>query len=93
MLLDFVKVAIYKYWNFELTAILWPSKFRRDQVKLRRGRKIIHARIQKNIDKIRRQAKVIFAVRAFETRLGLGSGTTADMKLEGEKTADIEAKK
>lgn len=81
MLLDFVKVFVYRHWNFELTAKLWPSKYRRDRVKLMKGRKIIKARIDANFAKVRKQIKMIYAVRAFEEGLkknGKSAATIVD---------------
>lgn len=60
IILDQVKVQIYKIWSFELTATLWPVRSRREKLKARRAQKIRLARIKINI---RKAKKIINAVR------------------------------
>jgi H+-transporting ATPase len=52
--LDFVKVQLFKYWSFELTATLWPSKTRKTKLQDRKSNAISQARISQNISKVRK---------------------------------------
>lgn len=61
MLLDFVKVAVIKYWSFRLTAILWPTPARRAEWNRRQSRQIELKRIQTNTKKMRKAFLVIIA--------------------------------
>jgi len=60
MIMDFVKCQVYKVWNFELTATLWPVKSRREKLRLRRLAHARHERIKLSLRKIN---KIINAVR------------------------------
>ncbi|KAJ3307814.1 hypothetical protein HDV04_002534 [Boothiomyces sp. JEL0838] len=66
MLLDIVKVYTFKVWSFELTAKLWPSKARKEKLAKKQARKIIEDRVNNNFHKVRRAARVINAVSAFQ---------------------------
>lgn len=54
MLLDIVKVQMIRSWSFEGTAVVWPVPSRRAKLALRRGRKIIHERVHKNFEKVKK---------------------------------------
>jgi len=67
MLMDMVKCLIYKYWNFELTACLWPSPERRAKLAARKVLAIKQHRVSANIRKVHRVVNcVIGGVRAFK---------------------------
>ncbi|KAF8952476.1 hypothetical protein BGZ46_003476, partial [Entomortierella lignicola] len=53
ILLDFVKVFIFKVWNFELTANAWPTKERRAKLASRKVRVVQQQRVWTSIDKVR----------------------------------------
>ena len=65
MLLDVVKVYVFRLWSFELTAKLWPSNARKQKLANRKARKIIDDRVEANFEKVRRAARTINAVNAF----------------------------
>ncbi|KAI9339448.1 hypothetical protein DFJ73DRAFT_779334 [Zopfochytrium polystomum] len=54
MILDVVKVMVIRYWSFELTAKLWPTKQRTAELRRRVAAKKVHDRIYTHVDKIRR---------------------------------------
>jgi H+-transporting ATPase len=58
MLLDVVKVLVIKYWSFELTAKLWPSPARRAELKRRQDLAVYKARVNANIEKMRKVLKI-----------------------------------
>jgi hypothetical protein len=88
MLLDFVKVFVYKHWSFEVTAKLFPTASRRNEVIRRQGRKVIKARIDVNIEKVRKAMKLIYAVRCFEAGLLL-KNKGAEMKGKGAEVKKV----
>jgi hypothetical protein len=92
MLLDFVKVFVYKYWSFELTAKLVPTNFRKNELIRRQGRAIIQSRIAVNFAKVRKQAKVIYAVRCFEAALKKhakgGAAVAGDVTVKPKQSGD-----
>lgn len=54
MVLDIVKVYIFRYWNFEMTAKLVPVKSRRNKLALRQSDYAQQVRVQHSWDKINR---------------------------------------
>jgi H+-transporting ATPase len=54
MLLDVVKVMVIKNWSFELTAMLWPTPARRKELRKRQKEKVVKARVEKNVEKVRK---------------------------------------
>lgn len=61
-----------------MTAKLFPSSFRRNEVLRRNGRAVIEVRLNINIAKVRRQMKLISAVRNFEA--GISKETSGEIK-------------
>ncbi|KAG0278338.1 hypothetical protein BGZ96_002438 [Linnemannia gamsii] len=51
--LDFVKVFIFKRWNFEFTAHAWPTKARKEKLAARKIRTVQQERVWKSIDRVR----------------------------------------
>lgn len=66
--LDFVKVQLFRYWSFELTAKLWPSKTRRTKLQDRKAYAISHARIVSNISKVRKVVIMSRVLLAFKKK-------------------------
>ncbi|RKP07492.1 H(+)-ATPase, partial [Thamnocephalis sphaerospora] len=52
VLLDFVKVQLFRCWSFELTAKLWPSPARRRKLAQRKAQAIAQKRIDANVEKM-----------------------------------------
>jgi len=69
VIMDWVKCKVYSSWNFELTALLWPSPARRAKLKRRKAEQLRKARVEANFDRVRRVATAIRAVKAW------GNGT------------------
>jgi H+-transporting ATPase len=53
MLMDFVKVWLYRVWNFELTAKLVPTQERTIKLAQRNARKVVAERVRGNVRKIK----------------------------------------
>jgi H+-transporting ATPase len=68
MLLDIVKVFIFKTWSFELTAKLWPSPERRKKLAERKAKALVDAKIAANIKKARAVCRAVIACNAFATK-------------------------
>jgi H+-transporting ATPase len=68
MILDIVKVLIFKNWSFELTAKLWPTPTRKRKLAQRKEKEVHKARVEKNIRKLKAVAKSINACSAFRTQ-------------------------
>ncbi|KAF9361304.1 hypothetical protein BGX26_004489 [Mortierella sp. AD094] len=64
--LDFVKVYIFKSWNFELTARAWPSKANKAKLAARNARAIEQKRVWSSIDHVRQIGLKIKALKALE---------------------------
>ncbi|KAF9956359.1 hypothetical protein BGZ72_002838 [Mortierella alpina] len=67
VLLDFVKVYIFKRWTFEFTAHAWPTKARKEKLAARRVRYIQQKRVWASIDNVRQvglKLKVVEALKA-----------------------------
>ncbi|KAI8335422.1 plasma-membrane proton-efflux P-type ATPase [Chlamydoabsidia padenii] len=54
MFLDVVKVYVFRYWNFEMTAKLVPVKSRREKLALRQSDYAQQVRVQQSWDKVTR---------------------------------------
>jgi H+-transporting ATPase len=85
MLLDFVKVFVYKHWSFDMTAKMFPTNSRRAEVVRRNGRKIIKARIDRNFDRVRAQSKMIWAAKCF-VEAGKARGVKEVAKVSEDKS-------
>ncbi|KAG9323483.1 hypothetical protein KVV02_007808 [Mortierella alpina] len=66
VILDFVKVFIFKRWNFEFTAHAWPTKARKEKLAARKLRKIQQKRVWTNIDNVRQIGLKLKVVEAFK---------------------------
>ncbi|KAJ1941121.1 hypothetical protein EC988_006846, partial [Linderina pennispora] len=66
VLLDAVKVFMFRIWSFELTVKLWPTRARRERLVQKRERRAIEARVGKNVEKVRKVSRAIYAAQAFE---------------------------
>ncbi|CAG8521989.1 8116_t:CDS:2 [Acaulospora morrowiae] len=64
--LDFVKVNLFKYWSFEMTAKVWPSPSRKRKLRNRKADAHQRKRVLANFAKVRKvvlMSKVILAFR------------------------------
>ncbi|KAF9979215.1 hypothetical protein BGZ73_004101 [Actinomortierella ambigua] len=64
VLLDFVKVFIFRHWSFEFTARFWPSKERRAKLAARKVREVQQKHVWASINEVRKiglKAKVLEA--------------------------------
>ncbi|KAF9570892.1 hypothetical protein EC968_001201 [Mortierella alpina] len=66
ILLDFVKVYIFKRWTFEFTAHAWPTKERKDKLAARKVRVIQQKRVWSSIDNVRQVGLKIKALEALK---------------------------
>ncbi|CAG8647776.1 7976_t:CDS:2 [Ambispora gerdemannii] len=64
--LDFIKVQIFKYWSFELTATLWPSKERKSKLHDRREQHEQKIKVQRTIEKVRKVVLISKVLLAFK---------------------------
>ncbi|KAG0065001.1 hypothetical protein BGZ89_008675 [Linnemannia elongata] len=65
--LDFVKVFIFRHWNFEFTAHAWPTKARKEKLAARKIRAVQQERVWNSIDRLRQlglKLKALEAMRA-----------------------------
>ena len=67
VLLDFVKVQVYRSWSFELTAKLVPTKTRRTKLHDRIENRILSQRVAKNVDKVRNVLRIMTVLHHFKT--------------------------
>ncbi|KAJ1799131.1 hypothetical protein LPJ59_002040, partial [Coemansia sp. RSA 2399] len=66
VVLDLVKVFVFRIWSFELTVKLWPTRARKERLRFKKERQAIERRVNANVDKVRRACKVIYAVSIIE---------------------------
>jgi len=59
MLLDFIKVAFYRKWNFALTVKLWPTKARKERLKIKRAKQAIDLRVAETVHKVRKVCHMV----------------------------------
>ncbi|KAG9299910.1 hypothetical protein G9A89_009637 [Geosiphon pyriformis] len=64
-ILDFIKVQIFKWWSFELTATLWPSPSRKAKLHSRREQKIHDEKIRHTVSKVRKVVLICKVILAF----------------------------
>ncbi|CAG8450241.1 3422_t:CDS:2 [Scutellospora calospora] len=67
-ILDFVKVIVFHYWSFELTAKLLPLKARRTKLTARRERALAIKGINDNFRKMRKVLLLTRVIRTFIQR-------------------------
>ncbi|KAF9976433.1 hypothetical protein BGZ65_007840 [Modicella reniformis] len=73
VLLDVVKVQLFKRWSFELTARLVPTPARRRKLEEKKKRKVQQDRVWKSIDQVRSMGLKIKVLEVMsESRLSLG---------------------
>ncbi|KAJ1914618.1 hypothetical protein H4219_004704 [Mycoemilia scoparia] len=66
MILDIVKVFVFRVWSFELTVRLWPTRKRKQRLAQKKAQRAIQRRVQINVQKLKRFSKVIEAATAFK---------------------------
>ncbi|KAF9158939.1 hypothetical protein DFQ26_007089 [Actinomortierella ambigua] len=66
VLLDFVKVFIFRHWSFEFTARAWPTKERREKLAARNIRVIQQKHVWASIDEVRKVGLKIKVINAFK---------------------------
>jgi H+-transporting ATPase len=66
MLLDVVKVLVFKTWSFELTARLWPTPERRKKLAKRIEEDIVYKRVHRNMKKAQRVFRAVVAANALQ---------------------------
>nr|AAO91802.1 H(+)-ATPase [Funneliformis mosseae] len=66
VVLDFVKVMLFRYWSFELTAKLWPSKSRKTKLLNRKADAISKAKVAKTVAKVRKVVLISRVLLAFK---------------------------
>ncbi|CAG8478790.1 H(+)-ATPase [Gigaspora rosea] len=64
--LDFVKVAVFKYWSFELTAKLWPTPKRKNKLRDRKLDRIYQERVTQSVAKVRKVVAITKVILAFQ---------------------------
>ncbi|CAG8485854.1 6502_t:CDS:2, partial [Scutellospora calospora] len=67
VVLDFIKVMVFKYWSFEFTAKAWPTKERKTKLRERVDRQAYEEKVNRSISKVRKvvlMSKVILAFRS-----------------------------
>ncbi|KAF9925114.1 hypothetical protein FBU30_005073 [Linnemannia zychae] len=70
MVLDVVKVQVYKYWSFKFTARACPTKARRTKLAERDAVAIQQKRVWKSIDQVRKVAVMTAVVSSFQENTG-----------------------
>jgi len=64
MLLDLVKVWFYRVWNYELTVKLWPTKVRKERLRVKKEKQAAALRVALIVAKVRKVCRVVrFAMR------------------------------
>ena len=71
MLLDAVKVWLYRVWSEESTLWMWPSRRRRDKVRTRREDRQKRQRLQAIVRRMRRVMHAAYFLHALRSRDGL----------------------
>jgi H+-transporting ATPase len=66
IVLDLVKVFVIKKWSFELTAKLWPTTKRKQELVRRQERAVVVKRYQRNVAKLRKCVRVIYCISLFK---------------------------
>ncbi|CAG8552960.1 13550_t:CDS:2, partial [Dentiscutata heterogama] len=64
--LDFVKVNVFKYWSFELTAKLWPTPTRKNKLRDRKLDRIYQERVTQSIAKVKKVVAITKVILAFQ---------------------------
>ncbi|KAG9327263.1 hypothetical protein KVV02_002716 [Mortierella alpina] len=68
ILLDVVKVQLFKRWSFEMTATLVPTSVRRNKLAARKAAKIQQTRVWESINTVRRVAVMTAVVSALQEK-------------------------
>ncbi|KAJ3099265.1 hypothetical protein HDU96_010762 [Phlyctochytrium bullatum] len=63
MLLDVIKVMMIRHWSFELTAKLWPTPSRVNELKRRKEREEVKKRVDSNVGKLRQVVSMVTVVK------------------------------
>ncbi|KAJ3076589.1 hypothetical protein HDU98_002109 [Podochytrium sp. JEL0797] len=75
MLLDIVKVWMFRIWSFELTVKLYPTASRKEELSTRVAKRAVKARVDANIEKLRKVYYMSMAVVAWEKAVALRKKT------------------
>lgn len=67
VLLDLVKVLVYRYWCFEFTVRLWPTKARRDELSMRTVQSDLDNRVRERFSLLRRGMVMAAAVNSWKS--------------------------
>ncbi|PVV03899.1 hypothetical protein BB560_001613 [Smittium megazygosporum] len=68
MVLDVVKVYVMRFWSFELTVRLWPTKARNQKLAKVKARKAIVNRVASNVEKLRHVVQLGYAACLLESK-------------------------
>ncbi|KAG0344527.1 hypothetical protein BG004_004380 [Podila humilis] len=85
ILLDVVKVQLFKIWSFELTAKLAPTPARRKKLSERKARDSQQLRVWESIDKVR---EMIVQLKVMDAMTAHHEYRERDIHVEGEKKVD-----
>ncbi|RUS32166.1 hypothetical protein BC938DRAFT_476125 [Jimgerdemannia flammicorona] len=77
LFLDIIKVQIFKYWNFELTAKLVPTPARKAKLAARKAEATQHERVMGNWKKAQKIAKMSGVILAMQTAVEAKKKTVA----------------
>ena len=66
VLMDWVKVVVYRHWSFELTAKLVPTAGRRAKLHVRRQERAVSERVAKNVEKVRNVVRIVGVLQRFD---------------------------
>jgi len=65
VVLDVVKVIVFRYWSFELTAMLWPTPRRRGKLESKRRKRENYEKTNENFSKVKKVLVMIRVTNAF----------------------------
>ncbi|KAF9372899.1 hypothetical protein CPB97_000952, partial [Podila verticillata] len=68
IILDVVKVQLFKRWSFEMTATLVPTTARRQKLAERKAKKIQQDRVWESIDNVRKVAVMTAVISTFQEK-------------------------
>ncbi|KAI9233629.1 MAG: H(+)-ATPase [Podila humilis] len=91
ILLDVVKVQLFRIWCFELTAVLAPTPARRHKLSERKKRKVQQERVWKSIDRVRELMVKLKVLEALNEQSS-GEGKTMAPTQEDGTGAELEKK-
>lgn len=92
ILLDVVKVQLFRIWCFELTAVLVPTPARRHKLSERKQRKVQQERVWKSIDHVRELMVKLKVLEALNQQSSGKGETMAPAQKENGAGAELEKK-